>query len=117
MSAIKSAGTNSLFGAMLVAGALVTVPGTSHAAEPPKPGEVRDFEIAAGVRMTFCWVPPGSVQLGAPDAEADYVSARFLGWARPDWMTSESASRCGKFESKGFWLAKYPVTQREWQTV
>jgi formylglycine-generating enzyme required for sulfatase activity len=88
-----------------------------HVNAQPKPGEVREFEVAAGVRMKFCWIPADSVQLGAPDAELDYVSARFLNWARPDWMTTESASRCGKFESKGFWLAKYPVTQDEWHAV
>lgn len=26
-----------------------------------KPGEARDFEIAPGVAMTFCWIPPGGV--------------------------------------------------------
>jgi len=84
---------------------------------PPAAGEVREFEIAAGVRMKFCWVPSGSVQLGAPDDEQGYVMMRFLGWGRPNWMTTESASTCGKFESKGFWLGKYAVTQREWQSV
>jgi len=37
--------------------------------KPLKPGEVREFEIAAGVKMKFCWIPPGQAQLGSSKAE------------------------------------------------
>ena len=34
-----------------------------------KPGEEREYEIAPGVKMKFCWIPPGKAQLGSPKAE------------------------------------------------
>ena len=43
----------------------------------PKPGEEREFEIAPGVKMKFCWIPAGKAQLGSPKAEQDYVTKTF----------------------------------------
>ncbi len=37
------------------------------------PGDERKFEIADGVKMTFCWIPPGEAQLGSPKTERDAV--------------------------------------------
>jgi formylglycine-generating enzyme required for sulfatase activity len=71
-------------------------------AAEPKPGEERDFEIAKGVTMRFCWIPPGKATLGSPATELD----------RLEHETEH------EFElKKGFWMAKYPVTQEQWQAV
>jgi len=69
--------------------------------KPPKPGEVREFEIAAGVKMKFCWIPPGKATLGSPASEVD--------------RKAREAEHV--YESNGYWLGKYSVTQAEWQAV
>jgi serine/threonine protein kinase/formylglycine-generating enzyme required for sulfatase activity len=67
----------------------------------PKPGEERSFEIAPGVKMVFCWIPPGTATLGSPAGEP----------ARHE----EEAEHA--YTSKGFWLGKYEVTQEQWKAV
>ena len=32
-------------------------------------GLERDWEIAPGVKMTFCWCPPGEFLMGSPETE------------------------------------------------
>ncbi|WP_238602763.1 formylglycine-generating enzyme family protein [Fimbriiglobus ruber] len=66
-----------------------------------KPGQVVEASIAAGVKMKFCWVPPGKAVLGSPLTEAQRQS---------DETEHEHVS-------KGFWLGKYEVTQSEWRAV
>ena len=77
----------------------------SPAPPPPvvilRPGETRDIEIAAGVRMTFCWIPPGFATLGS---------------LRNEEGRSEDEAEHG-YTSQGFWLGKYTVTQAEWKAV
>ena len=82
-----------------------------------KPGEEREFEIAPGVKMVFCWVPPGTAQLGSPREEQDYLTKAFNDGKRPDWLDDENESTRGNFTTKGFWLGKYEVTQTEWAAV
>jgi hypothetical protein len=57
-------------------------------------GKHRDaatFEIADGVQMAFCWVPPGTGTLGAPDSERGRE-------------TKDLAPR--EYKARGFWLGK-----------
>jgi serine/threonine protein kinase/formylglycine-generating enzyme required for sulfatase activity len=68
----------------------------------PQPGEEREYEIAPGVRMVFCWVPPGTATLGSPDTEKDRD------------LSDESDH---EYTTKGLWLGKYEVTQAEWAAV
>jgi formylglycine-generating enzyme required for sulfatase activity len=74
--------------------------------EKPKPkleglkaGEERDFEIAPGVEMTFCWCPPGEFVMGSPEGELGREEDEILHRVRL---------------TKGFWLGKYEVTQAQW---
>ncbi len=67
----------------------------------PKPGEEKEFEIAKGVKMTFCWVPSGTAKLGSPAGEKD---------------RSEDEKE-HDFTTTGFWLGKYEVQQSEWEGV
>ena len=74
--------------------------------EKPKPkleglkaGEERDFEIAPGVKMTFCWCPPGEFVMGSPEGELGREEDEILHRVRL---------------TKGFWLGKYEVTQAQW---
>jgi formylglycine-generating enzyme required for sulfatase activity len=67
-----------------------------------KAGEERDFEIAAGVKMTFCWIPPGEFLMGSSVDEV----------GRGDDEIQHRVTI-----SKGFWLAKTEVTQAQWRAV
>ena len=80
-------------------------------------GDEKVFEIAKGVRMTFCWVPSGDSQLGSPRAEQDYCVKTYLSGSRPDRMDGETESARGKFKTKGFWMGKFEVQQSEWEGV
>ena len=64
-------------------------------------GESREFEIAKGMKMTFCWIPAGKAPLGSPAGEKE---------RRDDEKEHE-------FATKGFWLGKYEVQQSEWEGV
>ncbi|HYH66584.1 MAG TPA: SUMF1/EgtB/PvdO family nonheme iron enzyme [Urbifossiella sp.] len=77
----------------------------------PRPGETRDVEIAAGVKMTFCWVPAGESQLGSPKAELDAIERQGA-----KGLSGDGEKR-GRFKTDGFWLGKYEVTQAEWTAV
>ena len=59
------------------------------------------FEIAKGVPMHFCWIPAGKARLGSPWREAK----------------RSSAEKAHAYETQGFWLGKYPVTQAQWKLV
>jgi formylglycine-generating enzyme required for sulfatase activity len=67
--------------------------------EGDKPGEEREFEIAPGVTMTMCWIPPGEFVMGSPTTED----------GRQDDEAQVKVTL-----SKGFWLGKYEVTQSQW---
>jgi formylglycine-generating enzyme required for sulfatase activity len=91
------------------------------AEDEPKAGKEREFEIAAGVKMKFCWIPEGEVQLGSPNTERDVlleqlIEAKIVADEKaPKWFSLEAEGARGKFHTKGFWLGKYPVTQAEWK--
>ena len=36
-----------------------------------RPGEEVEFEIAPGVKMVMCWIPPGEFLMGSPHDEED----------------------------------------------
>lgn len=77
---------------------------TCHAApipKEPKTTEEREFEIADGVKMKFCWIPAGKATLGSPKEEND----------------REEDEKEHEFVTKGFWLGKSPVTQTEWKAA
>jgi formylglycine-generating enzyme len=83
-------------------GTTVLIPRRVLAAKLPKPGEEREYEIAPGTKMVFCWIPPGKATLGAPKNE--------VGRDSDDLDERE-------YTSKGFWLGKYEVTQGEWTAL
>ena len=87
-----------------------------HVAPPArKGGDELLFPLPYGLKMAFCWVPPGTCQLGSPLAEQNAV-IEAVG-SRPDWLAAESQAKRGTFTTTGFWLAKYPVTQAEWHAL
>jgi len=77
---------------------------TSKALAVPqrRAGEECEFEIAPGVKMVMCWIPPGEFLMGSPEGEED----------RDDDETQHRVRI-----TQGFWLAKTPTTQAQWQAV
>ncbi len=82
-----------------------------------KPGEQIEVAIGNGVKMKFCWIPPGEAQLGSSKAERDYVAKRYYDGKPPGWLNNEDETKRGKYQSTGFWLARYPVTQEQWEAL
>ncbi len=83
----------------------------------PNAGEEREFEIFGDVKIKFCWIPVGEVQLGSPKEEQDYIANKIYGKERPGWLRSESETIRGMHKNNGFWLGKYPVTQSQWKAI
>ena len=70
--------------------------------EGKRAGEEREFEIAPGVKMTFCWCPAGEFMMGSPLSEEGREN-------REDQAKVTM--------SKGFWISKTEVTQSQWAAV
>ncbi len=83
----------------------------------PIAGEEREFEIFNAVKMKFCWIPAGEAQLGSTQEELDYIIKTFYGGKSLDRLDDESESFRGIHLSNGFWMAKYPVTQAQWEAI
>ena len=81
------------------------------------PGDTREFTIAAGVKMVFCWIPAGKAQLGSPKIEQDFLTRTGYDGDRPDWLDEENEATRGLYRRKGFWLGKFEVMQGEWAAV
>jgi len=80
-----------------------------------QPGQISQFLLPGGLKMTFCWIPPGTAQLGSPVEERRAVAEQ-LGQPE-DWLATESDTNRGMYASRGFWLTKYPVMQAEWHAI
>ena len=65
-------------------------------------GEEHEFEIAPGVRMSFCWCPAGEFMMGSAASEQN----------RATYENQVTVTL-----SKGFWMGKTEVTQGQWQAV
>ena len=65
-------------------------------------GEEQEFEIAPGVKIVMCWIPPGEFLMGSPEDEVGHRDGETQHWVSI---------------SQGFWLGKYQATQAQWQAV
>ena len=88
-----------------VPGTIVFDPRGSESGVPasrePKADEEREVEIVKGVKMMFCWIPAGKATLGSPEGEKE----------------REENEVKVEFETKGFWMGKYEVTQAQYEAV
>lgn len=64
---------------------------------PLQAGSKKTLEVK-GVAFDFCWIPPGEFLMGSEDEET----------AKPMHVVQIS---------KGFWMGRTPVTQRQWQAL
>jgi len=83
-------------------------PATAVTAPDTPPGTVREW---GGV--PFVWCPPGTVQLGTPQALLDRTA-----WlaATPEWFADEVPPRAYTNE-RGFWLSQTEVTRDQYYAV
>lgn len=65
-------------------------------------GDTKTITLPGGVTMEMVWCPPGSFTMGSPASEQ----------GRDDSEIRHSVTL-----TKGFWLGKYEVTQRQWESV
>ncbi len=99
--------------------------GSAPVPKDPRAADVREFEVADGLKVKFCWIPGGEAQLGSPKAEQEAVIKQLDRNVFPldfhehhtSLLAPEAEEVRGKFKTKGFWLGKYPVTQAEWKAV
>ena len=68
----------------------------------PRHGECRTMTLPGGVKMEMIYVAPGSFTMGSPETED----------GRSDKETQHRVTL-----TKGYWLGKYEVTQRQWESV
>lgn len=86
----------------------------------PLPGQTQEVKVADGLSIKFCWIPSGDVQLGSTEAERRLLihDRKKVGVnLNPILLEAESTEKRGKFKTNGFWLAKFEVTQEQWQAV
>ena len=68
-------------------------------------GKKAGEERSAGAGIQFCWCPAGTFVMGSPKEEKD---GKF-DYSSPDQVEVTL--------TKGFWLAKYELTQQQWERV
>jgi len=61
------------------------------------------FSLPGGVRMEFVWIEAGTLLMGSPESD-DMASDG----EKPEHRVTIS---------RGFWLGKYEITQRQWESV
>ena len=71
-------------------------------AEEHKAGDTMEVALPGGVKMTFCWCPPGEFLMGSPASEAG---------------RSSDEDQVNVKITKGYWLARTEVTQEQWEAV
>ena len=67
-----------------------------------KSGETKTITLPGGATMEMIWCAPGKFEMGSPADEP----GRF-----------DNETRRSVTITKGFWLGKYEVTQRQWESV
>ncbi len=67
------------------------------------PGETRTLTLPGGAEMEMVWCPPGTFMMGSPENEEGHS---FYGETQHQVTLT-----------KGFWMAKYEVTQKQWKSV
>lgn len=77
-------------------------PRKERAGEGRHAGDTKTITLPGGVTMEMVWCPPGSFTMGSPASEQGHDADEVQ---HPVTLT------------KGFWLGKYEVTQRQWESV
>ena len=65
-------------------------------------GTTAALRLPGGAKMEMVWCPPGSFMMGSPEDEKGHRDSETL---HPVTL------------AEGFWMAKFPVTQKQWKSV
>jgi formylglycine-generating enzyme required for sulfatase activity len=65
-------------------------------------GDEQEFEIAPGVKIVMCWIPPGEFLMGSPEDEP---------------FRKDNEKQHLVTITQGFWLGKCQVNQTQWEAV
>jgi len=84
----------------------------TKAAKPPQAGDTKTVDLGGGVKLELVWCPPGTFTMGSPMAER---RAAIDAGAKMEYYKDETQHKVTL--TKGFWLGKHEVTQRQWQSV
>jgi len=76
-------------------------------------GEERTFTLPGGARIEMVWIPAGTFTMGTAEAHKQALQSEKL-WE--DWMSREQPAHEVTL-SRGFWLGKYELTQKQWEAV
>ena len=79
----------------------------------PKAGAVKTITLPGGARMEMVWCPPGTFTMGCPEKE-EFPEEKYPE-GKGDMLQTENQHEVTL--TKGFWLAKHEVTQRQWKSV
>ena len=71
-------------------------------AKGPAEGDVQSVDLGGGVKLDLVWCPAGTFEMGSPESE----EGRY-----------KNETRHRVTLTKGFWLGKTEVTQRQWEAV
>jgi len=98
----------------LVAGLLVVWawPADAQVAKPRRIGDAKTVDLGGGVKLELVWCPPGTFTMGSSRAERRVAVA-----AGGKFVHYKDETQHKVTLTKGFWLGKYEVTQRQWQSV
>ena len=84
------------------AGYTLARPPELEARKDPEAGEVCAIDLGGGVKLDLVWCPAGTFMMGSPVSE-------------PRRFETETQHRVTL--TKGFWMGKTEVTQRQWEAV
>lgn len=81
--------------------AAVLAAGLTGCGRAPKAGDVKTITLPGGAAMEMVWCPPGTFLMGSPESEEGAYDE-----------TQHQVTL-----TKGFWMAKYEVTEGQWKSV
>ena len=70
--------------------------------EGKKAGQTKKLKLPGGAKLEMVWCPPGTFLMGSPETEEGRAEGEVL---HPVTL------------SKGFWMAKTEITQKQWKSV
>jgi len=78
----------------------------------PQAVDTKTVDLGGGVKLELVWCPPGTFTMGSSMAERRAAVAAGGKMRHYEGETQHKVTL-----TKGFWLGKYEVTQRQWQSV
>jgi len=78
----------------------------------PRAGDIKTVDLGGGVKLELVWCPPGTFTMGSSMAER---RAAVAAGGKMEYYEKETQHKVTL--TKGFWLGRHEVTQRQWQSV